>query len=262
MSRNCSACALSNGKRPRTSSSSPPKIEAIGKDRRKLSADLIETAARLRGVEGRIGASEARLEVLDENEAAIRKSLEERRGIIAELLATLQRMGRRPPPALMVRPEDALTAVRTAIMLGAVVPEMRNEIDTLAADLAQFVHVRQQIGEERAALARDFASLTDERQRMTLLVEERQKRQAETEKALDSERQRALALARQADNLKDLLAKIDPQAPGMRPQDLMQKNQDQPPAAIMPLSCGIARNWDRPSRSPPRNGRCLCRLTV
>jgi septal ring factor EnvC (AmiA/AmiB activator) len=186
------------------------EIDAIGKDRRKLSADLIETAGRLRGVEGRIGATEARLDVLNENELAIRKSLEERRGVIAELLATLQRMSRHPPPALLVRPEDALTAVRTAIMLGAVVPEMRNEVDTLAADLAQFVHVRQQIGEERAALARDFASLTDERQRMTLLVEERQKRQAETEKALDSERQRAMTLARQADNLKDLLAKLDP----------------------------------------------------
>jgi septal ring factor EnvC (AmiA/AmiB activator) len=186
------------------------EIDAIGKDRRKLSADLIETAGRLRGVEGRIGATEARLDVLNENELAIRKSLEERRGVIAELLATLQRMSRHPPPALLVRPEDALTAVRTAIMLGAVVPEMRNEVDTLAADLAQFVHVRQQIGEERAALARDFASLTDERQRMTLLVEERQKRQAETEKALDSERQRAMILARQADNLKDLLAKLDP----------------------------------------------------
>jgi septal ring factor EnvC (AmiA/AmiB activator) len=188
------------------------EVEAIGKDRRKLSTDLIETAARLRSVESRIGAAEARLEVLDENEAAIRKNLDERRGVIGELLAALQRMGRRPPPALMVRPEDALVAVRTAIMLGAVVPEMRNEVDALAADLAQFVHVRQQITEERAALAQDFASLSDERQRMTLLVEERQKRQAETEKALDSERQRAATLARQVDNLKDLIAKLDPSA--------------------------------------------------
>jgi len=40
-------------------------------------------------------------------------------------------------------------------------------------------------------------------------VQERQKKQAEAEKALDAERQRAAALARQADNLKDLIARLE-----------------------------------------------------
>jgi septal ring factor EnvC (AmiA/AmiB activator) len=44
---------------------------------------------------------------------------------------------------------------------------------------------------------------------MALLVEERQKKQAEAEKALDAERQRAVQLARQVDNLKDLIAKLE-----------------------------------------------------
>jgi septal ring factor EnvC (AmiA/AmiB activator) len=41
------------------------------------------------------------------------------------------------------------------------------------------------------------------------LVEERQKQQAASEKALETERQRALGLARQVDNLKDLIAKLE-----------------------------------------------------
>ena len=36
-------------------------------------------------------------------------------------------MGRRPPPAVLVRPEDVLAAIRTSMMLGAVVPELRGE---------------------------------------------------------------------------------------------------------------------------------------
>ena len=44
---------------------------------------------------------------------------------------------------------------------------------------------------------------------MTVLVQERQRRQTETEKALEAERTRAVQLARQADNLKDLIAKIE-----------------------------------------------------
>jgi septal ring factor EnvC (AmiA/AmiB activator) len=190
------------------------EVEAIGQDRRKLAKTLIETAARVRDTEARAGSAEARLKTLDDNERAIRQTLEGRRAMIAELLAALQRIGRRPPPALMVRPEDALESVRTAIMLGAVVPEMRIEAETLAADLAELVRVRRDIDQERVALARDLASLADERQRMTALVEERQKRQTEAEKALDAERQRATTLARQADNLKDLIAKLEQDASG------------------------------------------------
>lgn len=44
---------------------------------------------------------------------------------------------------------------------------------------------------------------------MTVLVQERQRKQSETEKALDAERARAVQLARQADNLKDLIGRIE-----------------------------------------------------
>src|SRR5262249_48550117 len=58
------------------------------------------------------------------------------------------------------------------------------------------------------------------------LIEERQKKQTEAEKALETERQRAIALARQADSLKDLIAKLEQDvslsaraAGAARPQD-------------------------------------------
>src|SRR3989442_1360581 len=114
-----------------------------------------------------------------------------RRAVIAEVLAALQRVGRRPPPALMVSPEDALQSVRTAILLGAVLPDMKVEVDTLVADLAELVKVRSEIATEREVLGRDLAALSQERTRMTVLVQERQRKQSETEKALDAQRTRA-----------------------------------------------------------------------
>ena len=107
------------------------EIEAIGEDRRKLNQALIDTAARIRVAETRIAAGEARRTTLADQERAIRQSLDGRRAVIAEVLAALQRIGHRPPPALMVRPEDALQSVRTAMLLGAVLPEMRAEAETL-----------------------------------------------------------------------------------------------------------------------------------
>jgi len=109
----------------------------------------------------------------------------------------------------MVRPEDALQSVRTAIMLGAVVPEMRVQAEALASDLADLLRIRKEIADEKDRLVRDVASLTEDRQRVSLLIEQRQKKQVETEKVLEAERGKSLVLARQVDNLKDLIGKVE-----------------------------------------------------
>ena len=185
------------------------EVGALGDDRRKLNQALIDAAARLRTTETRVTETEARLKPLDDSERGIRQSLDGRRAAIAEVLASLQRLGRNPPPAMMVRPEDALASIRTAIMLGAVLPDMRVQAESLAADLSDLVRVRRDIAEERERLERDAAALTEERQRITLLLDERQKKQAETEKAVEAEKQKAAAMARQVDNLKDLIGKAE-----------------------------------------------------
>jgi septal ring factor EnvC (AmiA/AmiB activator) len=185
------------------------EIEEIGADRRKLNQALIDTASRVRDVETKVTTTEARLKPLDDQERTIRASLDSRRGVIGEVLAALQRIGRRPPPALIASPEDALQSVRTAMVLGAVLPEMRDQVASLAHDLSSLVTVRKQIAAERDTLKQQLASLGDERTRMSALVTERQKQQAEREQALAAERSRAADLAKQADSLKDLIAKLE-----------------------------------------------------
>jgi len=185
------------------------EIEAIGADRRTLNQQLIDTAARVRDVEENIETTQARLQPLDEREHIFQTSLDERRTVIVEILAALQRIGRQPPPALMVRPEDALQAVRTAIMLGAVVPEMRAQADALAGDLAELLRVRKDIDAENDKLSRDLATLAHEQLRLNMLIDERQQKQTAVEQTLDAQRQHATDLARQVDNLKDLIGKLE-----------------------------------------------------
>jgi murein hydrolase activator len=185
------------------------EIEALGDDRRALNQQLIDTAARVRDVEARIEATRARLKPLDDQELILRKSLDERRVAIVEILAVLQRVGHQPPPALLVQPEDALQAVRTAITLGTMVPDMHSQADAIAGDLADLVRVRKDIADERERLARDLDVLGREQLRLTTLIDQRQSKQAATEQALDAERARAADLARQVDTLKELIAKLE-----------------------------------------------------
>ena len=189
------------------------EVEAIGNDRRQLNQQLIDTAARIRTMEDEVAAAQDRLKPLDLREGALRRSLEGRRAIMAEVLASLQRIGRHPPPALMVSPQDALQSLRSAMLLGAVLPAMRREADLLIRDLIELTQLREQIAAERDALNRDLVAQEQERQRLTLLTDQRQKQQTEEEKSLGQERQHLADLARSADGLKDLMAKLEQSLP-------------------------------------------------
>ena len=184
-------------------------IAAIGQDRSKLNQQLIDIAALVRGVESRIGETEGRLRPLDIREQQIKASLDSRRSEIVEVLAALQRAGRRTPPALLVRPEDALQSLRTAMLLGSVVPELRGRAEKLAADLGELVSVRQRIATERDVLAHDRDKLKDDQIRLAALVEERQRKQSAIEKDMETEGARAISLSRQVDSLQGLIAKME-----------------------------------------------------
>ncbi len=184
-------------------------IAAIGQDRSKLNQQLIDIAAQVRNVETRIGDAEARLRPLDTREQEIRGSMDSRRSEIVEVLAALQRAGRRTPPALLVRPEDALQSLRTAMLLGSVVPELRTRAEKLAGDLTELVRLRKTIATERDQLAVDRDKLREDQTKLAALVEERQRQQSSIEKDLEVEGARAIALSRQVDSLQGLIAKME-----------------------------------------------------
>jgi septal ring factor EnvC (AmiA/AmiB activator) len=200
------------------------EIESMRNDRARLASALIETNNRAREAEGRVADVEKRLDTAVASEAAIRRSLEGRRDVIAEVLAALQRIGRKPPPAVLASPDDILRAVRTSMLLGAVVPELRAETTALATDLADLIRIRQGIATEKESLARELTTLGDERQRIAALVQARQASLAEAQKTLDSETVKMRDLARHAIDLKDLIARSELEiAPAARGAEAARK---------------------------------------
>ncbi len=185
------------------------EVETLRADRGRLNQSLIEATAKLKATETRISAVQQKLTTLGQTEEAIRRSLDARRGIIVEVLASLQRMGRRPPPALLVKPEDMLEAVRSSMLLGAVVPELRAETEALAGDLTELVRLRDAASFERDTLARETDLLIAERQRIAALVDARQKELAQAEGLAVEEQRKFDSLAQKARGLRDLLGRLE-----------------------------------------------------
>src|SRR5947207_92571 len=131
------------------------EISSLGQDRTQLNQQLIDTAANVRTVETKIDEAETRLKTLNGREQQMRSSLDSRRADIVEVLAALQRAGRRTPPALLVRPEDALQSLRTAMLLGSLVPELRARAEKISGELGELLTVRKTISTQRDKLAAD-----------------------------------------------------------------------------------------------------------
>ena len=184
-------------------------IEEARTDRLRFNAALIETTEKVRAAEGKVIETTTRLETLTGSEEAIRHSLEARRNVIADVLASLQRLGLKPPPAILVRPDDILKTIRTSMLLGAVLPQLRDQAETLATDLTELTRVRTSITADRDTLASQVAALGAETVRLQGLVDARQRAQADAEASLGQERVRATDLARQATSLKDLIGRME-----------------------------------------------------
>lgn len=187
-------------------------IASVRKDYASITAALIQSARTEQKLGQDIDDIGMRLEELKGQDARLRASLAERADILAEVLGALQRMGINPPPAILVRPEDALASVRSAILLGAVVPELRHETEKLMADLKEHSRVTASIEAERARLTASVTEQLAEKQRLTLLLEARKKYQAQTQAAIETEQQNAQELAAKARSLKDLIAALDKEA--------------------------------------------------
>ena len=184
-------------------------IASYTRDRARFQASLIDTTLKVSEAEGRVTDAEARLEALGSRRDAITRSLQGRRAIVAEVLAALQRMGRKPPPALLVEPEDVLKAIRTSMLLGAVVPGMRSEIDALMADLADLTRTRKAIEDERRTIDGELAALQGEKTRLAALIDARQLALGKAEGDMAAERDKAKQLASEAGSLKDLIARSE-----------------------------------------------------
>ncbi|RUV21485.1 murein hydrolase activator EnvC [Mesorhizobium sp. M7A.F.Ca.MR.245.00.0.0] len=187
-------------------------IATIKKDHASITAALIQSAMTEQKLGQDIEDIGARLEGLKGQEQKIRASLMARRDVLAEVLGALQRMGLNPPPAILVKPEDALSSVRSAILLGAVVPELRQQTDSLLADLKEQTRLTASIDAERARLTAAVGDQTAEKKRLGMLLEAKQKLEADTQTQMAAEKQRSEALAAKAGSLKELIASLEAQA--------------------------------------------------
>lgn len=201
------------------------ELATLKNDRAEINSRLIATAERIKRFETAIIQTEARLDAQGAREEELRARLVERRDVLAVLLGALQKLGHRPPPAVIVSPDSALATVRSAMLLGAVVPDLRRDTEALGKDLAELVSLKRDIAAERERFAEESESLADEQLRLTALLKAKTGDTVATQGRMDEERKRAAELAARAQDLQQLLATLEEQSAKRAEEDARAAEQ-------------------------------------
>ncbi len=139
------------------------------------------------------------------------------------VLSALQSMERNRPPALLVRPDDALQAARSAMLLGSVVPDIHEQAEALGEELEALTQVRVRIEDERDDLRLAREALDRERADLAGLLAEKERLQKAAQVAVAIEAARVARFSNEARSLRDLVERLSRQGaaaqPRLKPRD-------------------------------------------
>lgn len=185
------------------------KASGLGKELESLREEIVAAARSAQDNEDLLSALESRVRSLGQKEKQLQAHLGDRETQMAAVLGGLERLAMRPPEILALQPGHHDDTIRSAILLRSVVPELRKKAGALREELSGLSAIRRELSSRRTELATATAKLDRQHTRLAALYK-RKARLAETTRA---ERKaaagRAEKLARNAGDLRDLLAKLE-----------------------------------------------------
>ena len=187
-------------------------IEAMKGDREKQNAALIAAAARVKAAETEIATVQNKIGDLIVQELDTRGRLDGADASISNVLAALERISQNPPPAIIVDPSDALGSARSAILISAILPQLKAKADEVTAALKHLTDIKSAAQAEEANLKANFDVLEEEQLRIATLIQAQKQNEQTANSTLAEEQKQFADMADKAAQLKQLIADLGKQA--------------------------------------------------
>ncbi|HEX2760243.1 MAG TPA: hypothetical protein VHM27_07005, partial [Rhizomicrobium sp.] len=162
------------------------KTEALAREAAALKKKLIETAARIEMLERQQIEADVRIVGLSAENARLSKGFANDRVAVTKLLAVLERLQHDMPPALAMRPDDALGAARGAMLIGASLPPVYAQAAALSRRIDALKRTREDLQRQKAAAADTSARLNVARGQLDELLAEKQREAEGAAESYDS----------------------------------------------------------------------------
>jgi len=152
--------------------------------------------------------TQADLSRLNLNIKNIEAELNRDRDRVAHLLAVLQRLQTDQPPALALRPDDSLAAVRGTLQMGAMLPPVYQEATYLAKQLKTLSDNKSAVAAKGTQARSQAEALRTARTSLDHLLEQKSADQLKTEAKLSGLHDVTEEIGRETTDLKALIDRI------------------------------------------------------
>ncbi|MCP4393572.1 MAG: peptidoglycan DD-metalloendopeptidase family protein [Alphaproteobacteria bacterium] len=185
------------------------KAQQIEKQMNEVRQKQVDAARKIHSFERKLTSLESSLEELEAKEKDLKGRLSHRDTQMLNVLASLQNLSLHPTEILIAQPTPPVDTLRSAILLKSAVPKLEDAAGKLKKNLSVYQSLRVTIKTKYQQVAETSKGLSVQHNEMERLFTQK----AELKKQLDKKQQdsetKLRLLASKAENLKDLLARLE-----------------------------------------------------
>ncbi|MGB4106754.1 MAG: peptidoglycan DD-metalloendopeptidase family protein [Alphaproteobacteria bacterium] len=220
------------------------EIREIEKDLGGTRNELVSVSKSIQANEKALQTLEGRIEELEAEKKEIKTTLENDRKSMADLILALERIRRVPPEAMIARPDAPFRTAQSALLMGDIIPSLHKKAEALKVNLANLDRISDDLEQKREKEKKAAVQLAGEQQKLSGLVDKREKLFADTHADLETEKVNVKRISQQARNLADLVTRLD--------HDRTQRKPDKKVVSVpsgnsrLPISGIVRTRYDEP----------------
>ncbi len=189
------------------------KARTLAGEISQIKKELVTAAHSAQESEDVLSEVEAMLDQLNSRVSAVRGELVGRRRQMTSTLVALERVALRPPESVIFQPGTAPDAVRSALLLRAVVPPLEARSRSLGRDLSTLAGLRREIATRHDELLAATHGLEDNRAHLDGLLRRKSQLHIQTKRDSHQTAARMRKLAAEARSLRDLISRLETGGP-------------------------------------------------
>ena len=185
------------------------KARTLSEEISEIKNELVTAARSAQESEDALSEVEATLDKLNASVSRLRGELLGRRRQMTSTLVALERVALRPPESVIFQPGTASDAVRSALLLRAVVPPLEARSRDLGRDLRALAELRNEIATRHDELLAATHDLEDNRAFLDGLLRRKSRLHSQVKRDSRQTAARMKKLAAEARSLRDLLSRLE-----------------------------------------------------
>ncbi len=175
----------------------------------KLNNSLVSAAKEIQNNEKSLSLAEGKLENLQKELGESEKEFNQETRKMANTIAALQNLSRKPVESLFVQPLTPVEIIRSAILLREIVPEINANAESVKKQLQTITEQKKQIEKQVKEIKTKQSQLSKDSENLKVLMNKKKAMQKDLEKKTEVARRQSQELFSQAKDLRELFEKIE-----------------------------------------------------